>query len=323
MKTYTEINVLISQWKAEGLSKGEIIRRTAEACIGWPYVWGGYGQFCTPANRKAYADRGSCSTAEAEQIRKKCPVLNGKKAACAECKYYPGGRVRFFDCRGFTRWLMLQAGLSLKGAGATSQWNDASNWAQKGGVAEMPKDRVCCVFMRDGTKMSHTGMHVGNGVVIHCSGEVKQGKITDKGWTHYAVPAGMAGETPQSAPEPQPEVKRSADAVRDDEAFALWPQVLSELSQLNMAMWGVLTGSSAFERGDFILIKSDNDTVSSFIRIGKNARDVKEAIERVTGRRYRLGIYSRPAAPEKQPEQKQDPLEDLLQKAQQLGVLQE
>ncbi len=127
-------------------------------------------------------------------------------------------------------------------------------------------------------------------------------------------------------PQPQPEAKQpaaAADAVRDDEAFAAWPQVLSELSQLNMAMWGVLTGSSAFERGDFILIKSDNDTVSSFIRIGKNARDVKEAIERVTGRRYRLGIYSRPAAPEQQPEQKQDPLEDLLQKAQQLGVLQE
>jgi DNA polymerase-3 subunit gamma/tau len=133
-------------------------------------------------------------------------------------------------------------------------------------------------------------------------------------------------EEPVPEPEPASEAKQPAapsDAVRDDEAFAAWPQVLSELSQLNMAMWGVLTGSSAFERGDFILIKSDNDTVSSFIRIGKNARDVKEAIERVTGRRYRLGIYSRPAAPEQQPEQKQDPLEDLLQKAQQLGVLQE
>ena len=205
MKTYTEINVLISQWKAEGLSKGEIIRRTAEACIGWPYVWGGYGQFCTPANRKAYADRGSCSTAEAEQIRKKCQVLNGKKAACDGCKYYPGGRVRFFDCRGFTRWLMQQAGLSLKGAGATSQWNDASNWAEKGSVSDLPMGKVCCVFMREGTKMSHTGMHVGNGVVIHCSGEVKQGKVTDRGWTHYAVPVGLAGETPQPAPEPQPD----------------------------------------------------------------------------------------------------------------------
>ena len=201
MKTYTEINVLISQWKAEGLPKGEIIRRTAEACIGWPYVWGGYGQFCTPANRKAYADRGSCSTAEAEQIRKKCQVLNGKKAACGGCKYYPGGRVRFFDCRGFTRWLMQQVGLSLKGAGATSQWNEASNWAEKGAISDLPAGQVCCVFMRDGTKMSHTGMHVGNGIVIHCSGEVKQGKVTDKGWTHYAVPVGLAGETPQPVSE--------------------------------------------------------------------------------------------------------------------------
>ena len=135
-------------------------------------------------------------------------------------------------------------------------------------------------------------------------------------------------EEPAAEPEPQPapEAKQpaaAADAVRDDEAFTAWPQVLSELSQLNMAMWGVLTGSSAFERGDFILIKSDNDTVSSFIRIGKNARDVKEAIERVTGRRFRLGIYSRPAAPAPTRTETQDPLENLLQKAQQLGVLQE
>ena len=87
-------------------------------------------------------------------------------------------------------------------------------------------------------------------------------------------------------------------------------------------MWGVLTGSTAFERGDFILIKSENATVSSFIRVGTNARDVKEAIARVTGRRYRLGIYSNPVSQQKE-EEKQDPLAELMQKAQQLGVLQE
>ncbi len=128
----------------------------------------------------------------------------------------------------------------------------------------------------------------------------------------------------RAEPTPEPPAAQSAPRapdVRDDETFAAWPQVLSELSQFNMAMWGVLTGSTAFERGDFILIKSENAAVSSFIRTGTNARDVKEAIARVTGRKYRLGIYSNPA-PQKQ-EEKRDPLADLLQKAQQLGVLQE
>lgn len=125
---------------------------------------------------------------------------------------------------------------------------------------------------------------------------------------------------PQPEPAPEPAPPRAPD-VTDDETFGAWPQVLSELSQINMPMWGVLTGSTAFERGDFILIKSDNTTVSSFIRIGTNARDVKEAIARVTGRTYRLGIYNNPAAQQK--EEKRDPLADLLQKAQQLGVLQD
>ena len=128
---------------------------------------------------------------------------------------------------------------------------------------------------------------------------------------------------PEPPPEPTPEpTPPRAPDVTDDETFGAWPQVLSELSQINMPMWGVLTGSTAFERGDFILIKSENDTVSSFIRSGTTARDVKEAIARVTGRKYRLGIYSNPVTQQKA-EEKQDPLAGLLQKAQQLGVLQE
>ena len=204
MKTYTQVAALIANWKLSGMSKSNLIRNLAEACLGWPYVWGGYGQFCSPENRRAYADRGACSSAEAEQIRKKCPVLSGKQSACAGCKYYPGGRVRFFDCRGFTRWLLQQAGLSLRGAGATSQWNDETNWAEKGPISDLPPEKVCCLFMRQGTKMSHTGMHIGNGVLIHCSGEVKRGKVTDKGWTHYAIPKGLAEEAPVPAPEPAP-----------------------------------------------------------------------------------------------------------------------
>ena len=137
----------------------------------------------------------------------------------------------------------------------------------------------------------------------------------------------MAAE-PDETPNPEPAAPQQPsapqNAVREDELFPAWPQVLSELQQFNMPLWGVLNDSAAYERGDFILIKSDNAAVSSFIRISQNARDVKEAIERVTGRKYRLGIYSRPAAPAAAPqEEKQDPLDTLLQKAQQFGVLQE
>ena len=191
MNSAAEVKDQLTNWQTMGMTKEEIVIALAEACMGWPYVWGGYGQLCSAANRRSYANRSSCPEAEAEQIRKKCQAVSGKISTCNGCKYFPGGRTRFFDCRGFTRWLLQQVGISLQGAGATSQWNTASNWAEKGLIANIPQDKVCCVFMANGKKMSHTGMHVGGGVIIHCSGEVKRGKITDRGWTHYAIPAGL------------------------------------------------------------------------------------------------------------------------------------
>lgn len=227
MNNYKEVEQLIAKWKASGFSASEIICKIAEACLDWPYVWGAYGQKCTPSHRKAYADRSACPSGEAEQIRKKCPVCSGKKSSCDGCKYYPGGPVLDFDCRGFTRWVLGQAGISLLGAGATSQWNTSSNWTKKGLIADLPAGQVCCLFMQNGKKMSHTGLHVGGGTVIHCSAEVKRGKTSDKGWTHYAVPKGLEGETltgleiqtvqPVSAAVSRPTLRKGSrgDAVRE------------------------------------------------------------------------------------------------------------
>lgn len=174
------------------MPKAEIVTRLAEACMGWSYVWGGYGQQCTPANRKSYADRDTCPSGETSLIYKRCQVLNDAKSSCDGCKWYPGGRTLFFDCRGFTRWCFSKVGISIQGAGATSQWNTAANWAAKGTMDDLPEN-VCCVFMRQGNTMSHTGIYLGNGLIIHCSGEVKKGKPTDKGWTNWAIPKGMEG----------------------------------------------------------------------------------------------------------------------------------
>ncbi len=81
-------------------------------------------------------------------------------------------------------------GLDIAGGGATSQYNTASNWVKRGTIEKMP-DLPCCVFKQSGGKMQHTGYHIGGGRIIHCSAGVQEGKITDKGWTHYAVPVGL------------------------------------------------------------------------------------------------------------------------------------
>ena len=212
MNSASRVNQMILDWKAQGLTKGEIVRKAAEACMGWPYVWGAYGQNCTPAKRLAFMNRDSIGAKDAEMIRKRCQQLSGTKAACDGCKYFPGGeRTLICDCRGFTRWLLQQVGISLQGAGATSQWNTAANWAEKGLIKDMPRDRVCCVFKQvNGKTMEHTGMYTGNGVIIHCSVEVKKSTPEDKswGWTHYAIPNGLDGTAP--VPEQRPTLRKGS-----------------------------------------------------------------------------------------------------------------
>lgn len=204
MKSAQTVTNDISNWRTMGMTKEEIVVLIAEDCLGWPYVYGERGNYDTPSLRRSRADSlESSMPKEAAVIRQKCQVLNGARDSCTGCKWYPGGsKVRCFDCRGFTYWVLLQVGIKIMGAGATSQWNDSNNWKAKGEIKDMPSGQICCVFMHNSKngKMEHTGLHVGGGRIIHCSGEVKTGKSTDKGWTHFAVPVGIEGDVPVPIP---------------------------------------------------------------------------------------------------------------------------
>ena len=78
MNTYAKVQSLITAWKSQSLSRTDLIRAIAEACLGWPYVWGAAGQKCTPSHRRAYAARSACPEGEAARILKKCPVCSGE-----------------------------------------------------------------------------------------------------------------------------------------------------------------------------------------------------------------------------------------------------
>lgn len=99
-----------------------------------------------------------------------------------------------------------------------------------------------------------------------------------------------------------------------------WAEVLSELMKTNMPLWGVLHDSEAVINGDFVLIKSSNPTLSAFIRGAGNSRDVKQAIFRVTGKKYRLGLSAPKGAQESQSAVKRDPLEDLISQAKSMDI---
>ena len=135
----------------------------------------------------------------------------------------------------------------------------------------------------------------------------------------YEEPKPTYEDTP---PAPVQEEKPQAEAEEDgdEEKSIPWAEVLSELQKINAPLWGVLMDSQAVIRGDFVLIKSSNPTLNSFIRQPGCARNVKDSILRVTGKDYRLGIHNSQPAEKAAEAPKKDPLQNLISRARDMGV---
>lgn len=206
MNSARQVDEQIQMMKAAGWSNQAIVWNTAKLTIGWPYVFGAWGAYCTVEERKK-----RYSSAH-PTIYSACQVLRdkNKKPNCDGCKWFPGGeRVRCYDCRGFTDWCLKQVGIDLVGEGATSQWNTASNWSAKGTVKDgIPADTLVCLFYPDKnspSKMAHTGLGL-NGETVECSNGVEYHEKMASKWTHWAVPAGInVGPVPPTPTPPAPE----------------------------------------------------------------------------------------------------------------------
>ena len=197
-----KIVALVDGWKAQGMTKSEVIVNTAEAEVGWCYVWGAVGQQCTPSNRRAYAARSSCPSGESAEILATCPVTHGTSSGCSGCKWFPGDeRTLMDDCQGFIKQTAGRVGIKFAGGGCTSMWNAKANWSEQGTIDTLP-ERLCCVFwqnQKDHKTMEHIGWYIGNGMMIHCSGSVKKEKLSKK-CTHWAIPAALAEDGPDTWP---------------------------------------------------------------------------------------------------------------------------
>lgn len=153
------------------------------------------------------------------------------------------------------------------------------------------------------------------------SGAISIGTTAEKESEKSQTLPQSSAETEQKQ-EPANQAHESTPEYSEETTDIDWAEVLSELTKTNMPLWGVLTGSQAKIRGDHVIIESDNPTLSAFIKTGTNARDVKQAILRVTGKKYRLGLASSAgsAASSAVAKPKKDPLQDLIGKAKDMGI---
>ena len=209
MNSAKEVDGLIQQMKTGGIPMSDAAWEAAKACIGWPYIFGDRGEYDTPEKRQAVYNKHP----EYKGLITGCQVLRetNRKDSCDGCKWYPGGcRVRSFDCRGFTYWILLQiCGWKLMGAGCTSQWNTESNWKAKGEVRDgIPQGVIVCLFYykKDSrgkrTKtLEHTGLYY-NGETIECSSGVQYTKGLNKKWEVWGIPACVDGAAPDPKPVP-------------------------------------------------------------------------------------------------------------------------
>lgn len=142
-------------------------------------------------------------------------------------------------------------------------------------------------------------------------------------------PKNITAPEPKKAYEPEPElkqppVKNTVDEQKTDTApikkshegtngetivFPQWAEVIEELRKTDMPLVGLLNGASGYQRDNFILIKSDNSALSSFIRQDMHAAFLSKAVFAVTGNHYKIGLYKAP-----EPKMTNDPLVGLIKK---------
>ena len=225
MNTAEFVAALIKQQKEEGIDPQQIVWNAALACVGWPYVFGARGDWCDPQNRRArYRE-------DHPTIKTACRNFDGL-SGCTGCKWYPGGkRVRCFDCRGYTYRLLYEVyGWKLMGAGATSQWNTASNWKAKGPISTIPENTLVCLFVQNGKTMEHTGFGF-HGQTVECSVNVQHFDKRNRKWTHWAVPMCIDQE-PSPTPITKPTLRQGDSG-----------QYVAEMQQ-ELIAWGYDVGAT-------------------------------------------------------------------------------
>lgn len=121
--------------------------------------------------------------------------------------------------------------------------------------------------------------------------------------------------TPKTVPqqvvsEPPPDELRPAANTGGIAAYGPWPQVMEQLSKINISIYAMLRGTKAFFNGRQVLIDVSNPVVLEMLRDNEYTKNsIKQAIFEVTGDRHGLGPYR----PPKQDAPQEDPLQKLIE----------
>ena len=123
-------------------------------------------------------------------------------------------------------------------------------------------------------------------------------------------------ETTSASEDAKPASEPQAARSGQPKAFEAWQDVIGELIKSAPLLAAALSGSTAYVSGDLLLIDSENGQFFSLMRSEDPIyrRQIKNAVQAVVGRTYRLGPYKKPEEPSG------DPLQDIISKLKKLEV---
>ena len=122
-----------------------------------------------------------------------------------------------------------------------------------------------------------------------------------------------------SAESSAPEEPAAAGGIEQilQEAVQLseWPEILQIIKSHSPSAGAAFTGSTAYVSGGYVLIDAPKELALSLLRQPTQRENIRQAIQQVTGRFYRLGPYRKPG-----PKKEEDPLAQLAKSAEAAGI---
>ena len=115
-----------------------------------------------------------------------------------------------------------------------------------------------------------------------------------------------APEPPKPAPQQTTEQPQSLDDLyRNAKPFPQWVEVIEGLKPIARSIAAAFVGSSAYESGSYLLIDTNNQMAFDLLKQSSRRQEIREIVQEITGRVYKLGPYKKPEVKQEQ----KDPLQ--------------
>ena len=99
--------------------------------------------------------------------------------------------------------------------------------------------------------------------------------------------------------------------------FPQWVEVVEAIKSTSRSLAAAFSGSTAYENGGFLLIDCENVMAFELLRQGDMRRNIRDILQQITGRAYRLGPYKTKTEQEVKEE---DPLSSFKEKLAESGI---